>query len=179
MENPISPLPETRAISLWLDDYDDIFSDFDPRPYHERSLSDDFLNEARKVFREKRTGQFELRILIPAGERNSRTEEVVSRRLRSYFKNTERAERGKISRSLRTGIALTLGGFLMMTWTLLLNRLEAGSFLADILLVVFEPAGWFAVWFGLDRLFYTVPEERKAHLFFKKISTAEIIFESY
>jgi len=172
-------MSETRAISLWLDHYDDIFSDFDPRPYRERALSDDFLNEARKMFREKRTGRFELRILVPEGERDSRAEAVVARRLRGYFRGMERSERIKISRSLRTGALLTLGGFLMMTSALFLNRLEAGSLPADILLVVFEPAGWFTVWFGLDRLFYTVPEERKAHLFFKKISAAEIVFESY
>ena len=36
-------------IFLWLDDFDDIFSDFDPRPYSARELSDDFLDEVRKI----------------------------------------------------------------------------------------------------------------------------------
>ena len=34
-------------ISLILDSYDDIFSDFDQRDFSERSLSDDFLIECR------------------------------------------------------------------------------------------------------------------------------------
>ena len=51
-------------ISILLDNYDDIFSDFDPRPYSERSLSDDLLNEARKASRDKNTGRLELRFLI-------------------------------------------------------------------------------------------------------------------
>ena len=35
-------------ISIVLDSYDDLFSDFDPRPYRIRALSDDFLLECKK-----------------------------------------------------------------------------------------------------------------------------------
>ena len=51
--NPKSPstkeetekLLQQSEISLLLDSYDDIFSDFDPRPYNQRALSQDFLAE--------------------------------------------------------------------------------------------------------------------------------------
>ena len=33
-----------RHVSIWIDSYDDVFSDFDPRSYDERNISDDFLN---------------------------------------------------------------------------------------------------------------------------------------
>ena len=46
----------TRDISIWLDNYDDIFSGFDPKPYSERVLSDDFLTEVGKVCKEKDEG---------------------------------------------------------------------------------------------------------------------------
>src|SRR3989339_701864 len=52
-------------VSMWLDGYDDIFSDFDPRPYSQRSLSDDFLSEAKKVSSGKTGDRLELRFLIP------------------------------------------------------------------------------------------------------------------
>ena len=45
-------LTETKDIKIWIDEYDGIFSDFDPRPYSERNMSDDFLNECNKLFRE-------------------------------------------------------------------------------------------------------------------------------
>ena len=51
-KHEIKELLEKTQISLWLDDYADIFSDFDPRPFSQRALSDDFLNEAKKVVRE-------------------------------------------------------------------------------------------------------------------------------
>ena len=40
-------------ISLILESYTDIFSDFDPRPYDQRTLSDDFLLECKKAVRRK------------------------------------------------------------------------------------------------------------------------------
>ena len=41
-------------IPLVLDSYDDIFSDFDPRPYSERAMSGDFLLECKKASAEKK-----------------------------------------------------------------------------------------------------------------------------
>src|SRR4051812_46940136 len=73
-------------LSIWLDTYDDIFSDFDPRPYSERALSDDFINEARKMVREKPTGTIELKLLMPSELRNNETENIIINSLHSHFK---------------------------------------------------------------------------------------------
>lgn len=43
----------SQNISIWLDTYDDIFSDFDYRQFSEKALSDDFLTELQKMYREK------------------------------------------------------------------------------------------------------------------------------
>lgn len=37
-------------ISILLRSYNDIFSDFDPSTYIDRTLSDDFINQAKKIF---------------------------------------------------------------------------------------------------------------------------------
>ena len=73
-------------ISLILDTYDDIFSDFDPRPYEERALSDDFLLEAKKASRDKATGTIELIFMMPAGKRDTHKESLIKRRLRDHFR---------------------------------------------------------------------------------------------
>jgi hypothetical protein len=45
----VNNTPKTgRSFSIWLDEYDDIISDFDPWLYSERALSDGFINEAKK-----------------------------------------------------------------------------------------------------------------------------------
>ena len=63
-------LLQLSEISLIIDTYDDIFSDFDPRPYSQRALSDDFLLEARKASKDKVSGTFELNFLIPSHLKN-------------------------------------------------------------------------------------------------------------
>lgn len=52
-------------ISLILDSYDDIFSDFDPRPFSEKALSDDFLVECKRAARDKDRSVVELKLLVP------------------------------------------------------------------------------------------------------------------
>lgn len=70
LEEEKEKLLKLSEICLILDTYDDIFSDFDPRPYDERGLSDDFLSEARKAVKKKPSETIELKFLIPANKRN-------------------------------------------------------------------------------------------------------------
>ena len=42
-------LQPRKEISFWLDSYDDLFSDFDPRPYAQKGFSEDFLDEAKRA----------------------------------------------------------------------------------------------------------------------------------
>lgn len=74
-----------KNISLILDSYDDIFSDFDPRPYSEKALSDDFLSECRKASRDKKDDEVELRLLVPAQKREINDETKIKRRLKDHF----------------------------------------------------------------------------------------------
>ncbi len=71
-------------ISLILDGYDDIFSDFDPRPYSERALSDDFLSECKKAARDK-DEKLELRLMVPGDNRNFKDELKIRKRLKTHF----------------------------------------------------------------------------------------------
>src|SRR4051812_10842504 len=73
-------------LSIWLDNYDDIFSSFDSRPVAERTLSDDFITEARKMAREKVSGHIELKLLMPAKARHKATEEAIIKSLHERFR---------------------------------------------------------------------------------------------
>ena len=55
-----------------LDTYDDIFSDFDPRPHARRELSEDLIKELSRRYRENPKGDLELRFYIPAHAREPR-----------------------------------------------------------------------------------------------------------
>ena len=169
-------LPE---ISLRLNNYDDMFSDFDSRPYSERALSDDFLNASQKMFRETKTGKFELRLLVPKSLRDEKQESIIKRRLKIFFKQREHDGRTKIGGSIRKGLYLSILGFFIMVLAAYLSYIDKRGFLLKFLIIIFEPAGWFSVWYGLDQIFYTAQEKRANYDFFRKISEADIIFEEY
>ena len=86
-------------LSIWLDEYDDIFSDFDSRPIDERSLSDDFLAEVRKMVREKPSGAISLKLLIPADKRKKELETVAIKNLHTYFHHAAASRRTRSTRA--------------------------------------------------------------------------------
>ena len=75
-----------REITIQLDTYDDIFSDFDPRPYSSRALSEDFIKEIKRHYMEDKRGRFEVHFTIPASERNIGDEGLIKKRLRMLLK---------------------------------------------------------------------------------------------
>ena len=81
----LKTLLDKAHISLILDGYDALFSDFDPRPYPERAISDDFLVEAKRAIREAEPGTLEMRFLIPKHLKNAHEEEIIRDRLHHYF----------------------------------------------------------------------------------------------
>jgi hypothetical protein len=166
-------------LSIWLDDYDDVFSDFDSRPISERSLSDDFLVEVRKMVREKPTGHVELKLLIPAAKRNKEIEGIAIKNLHTYFRHAAATISEEIRKTRRRGILLTALGFLLMLATAYIVGISNHSFFFNALQIVLEPSGWFIVWTGMDNILYT-SRNRKPNLEFNtKMAHAEIIFVTY
>ena len=170
--------PAAGAVSLWLDTYEDIFSDFDPHPYGQRALSEDFLAEARRAVRDRRDEVPELRFLIPTQIRNLADEATIRRRLRDHF----RRHADRLARERRRGIwvslAIAAAGFAVMTASALLRR-QPETIARTVLHVLLEPAGWFAVWFGLDQLFYGTRELAREHAFYRKMARADVVFTAY
>lgn len=170
-------------ISLWLDTYDDIFSDFDPRPYSKRALSDDFIFEAQKVSKEVKPGLLELRLLIPHDQRNVSQENTIKERIRKHFEHQFVTLQEERTKNVKKGIMLAVSGFVLLLIASYLSYLEVenvpGSFFIHFLLVLFEPAGWFIGWYGLDHVFYLAREKKSDHEFYQKMSKLRIKFETY
>jgi hypothetical protein len=175
-ERPAAPAP--NVISLWIDDYDDIFSDFDPRAFSERALSEDFLAELKRAVRDRRDGVSELRFLVPAPVRDLSDEATLRKRLREHFR--KHAERlGRVHRrTLWTSVAVAAAGFGVLTASAVL-RGQPEAFWRTLLNVVLEPSGWFAVWFGLDRLVYGARHTRRKRAFYRRMATADVGFIAY
>jgi hypothetical protein len=126
-ERPREPAPPTGALSLWLDNYDDIFYDFDRHPYGQRALSEDFLAEARRAVRNRHDEVPELRLLVRAAVRRVNDETIIRKRLRDHFrKHADRLSRRR-HRMIWTILGVAAAGFALMTASTLLRRQPEGS----------------------------------------------------
>ena len=169
-------LTELSQIILRIDSYEDIYSDFDPRPHSKRALSDDFLIEAQKASRDKTGNQIELRFLLPKAVKNTEEENTVKRRLHEHFKRhfsilTEEIKSIKLKGSLQA----VLGAFMLIASAYFSNIL-ADSFKAHMLNALLEPAGWFTAWSGLDQVFYSSYDKKQQRDFYDKMHRSKIVF---
>jgi hypothetical protein len=163
-------------ISLILESYNDIFSDFDPRPYTVRALSDDFLNECRKAIIEKGEN-IELRFLLSKKQRNFSDEQKIKKRLRQHFQKHYLQKHKEIKRIKRSGILWFFLGAILMFLGTFLYKME--GFFFNFLFILTEPAGWFFFWVGLEKIFITSKTKVPEYTFYKKMSSAEIYFSDY
>lgn len=170
------PLAE---VSIWLDTYDDVFSDFDPRPYAERTLSDDFLQAVRKEVLANPAGRFEVRLLIPARLRQPETERLIAERLAAYFREAFASSQAEMRRIQRFGIILTGLSVLTIFLATFVQSSQLPPYTKSLLAALLEPAGWFMVFTGLERLLLT-PEQKKDQLaFLRRMSDCVIEFVPY
>lgn len=172
-------LLELTEISIWLDSYDDIFSDFDPSPYSERLLSDDFLTQAIKFSKNKGGHKMTLNLLLPASIRNEPNEKTIIKRLHSHFRDTYLQLKSEIKKSNQKGIILVLIGTALMITASYLSFMKRQEYSLHLLLVLFEPAGWFLLWAGLDHLVYQSKASKKEFEFYSKMAKSEIKFLTY
>lgn len=170
-------------ISLVLDSYDALFTDFDPRPYSERALSDDFLLECKRAVREK--GEIiELRLLIPTQLRKHSEEPRIRKRLRDHFKKHFKEQEKEIRGIRRRGILWFFIGSIILTISTFLFEYKGSwyqyaKFLFDFLFIISQPAGWFTLWEGLEMIFIISQEKMPDYNFYKKMANANIYFLNY
>jgi hypothetical protein len=166
-------------ISLRLSNYDDIFSSFDPRPYSERSLSVDFLGESKRASIDKPTGDIEIRLMLPDKLRNTEKERIIKGRLKNHFERHAGKIREQYKRIVRTGAAFTVSGiFIMFLATLVLFSFPGNSLFFNFLTILFEPAGWFLFWEGLDQILFETKKIKPELDFYDKMTRSDVIFLS-
>ena len=167
-----------RDISIWLDSYDDIFSDFDPRPYSERNISDDFLYELKKVCKENKSPINNLNLLIPDKSRSDVNENLIIKRLHTHLKKNYHDFRELLMIQKRNGFLSVFAGVVLMIGASYISLLKSENFLMHTILVILEPAGWFILWTGLDDLRKSLRIQRSELDLFIKMAKSKIVFVS-
>lgn len=171
-------LSDSHEVSIWLDNYDDIFSDFDPRPYSERSLSDDFITEAKKVSREKLLKINELNLLIPEAKRNVELETIIIKNLHTNFTRHYDYLHYQSIKIKRKGILFILIGIPFMAAASYFSYLNSPLLFFSILRIICEPAGWFFVWTGFDHIFLMANTKEGDINFYSLLAKTHIHFRS-
>lgn len=171
---------EMSNISLKLNSYLDIFSDFDPREFSEKALSVDFIEEAKRASRDKVSGQLTLRLLMPKKLRNLDKEKVIKKRLIEHFAKHAKTEKSEYKKTFRSGIWFIIAGIVTMILAafFIYESAQANKFM-HFLLIVFEPAGWFLFWEGLNQAIFESKKFKPEYEFNAKLSKCEIEFISY
>lgn len=169
-------LLKLAEINILLSSYNDIFSDFDPSAYADRVLSDDFIIQAKKISKTKSGNKMLLRLLLPANKRNEQDEKVIIKRLYSYFKSVHQQLESEVRKTNTRGFILTLIGIIIMIAASYISFMKPEKYNMHLLLVLFEPAGWFLLWAGLDHLVYSSKETKKELDFNLKMAKSEINF---
>jgi hypothetical protein len=165
-------------IKLWLDDYDDIYSDFDSRHYQKRRISDDFLYELQNEVKLITTPTKNIQLLLPKTMRNEVSERIIASGLNEYFKKQYFFHQKKCKQKLQNGIRLLMLGTIVMLFNTWLSNYFKASFHIIFLRILLEPAGWFLLWAAFDFLFYDFKKLKTERNFFYKMSKTIINFSS-
>ncbi|CAD5265331.1 MULTISPECIES: hypothetical protein [unclassified Imperialibacter] len=167
------------VVTLWIDAYSEIFSDFDPRPFVERAVSDDFVSQLKKVAKDSKGRISILRLLAPSTVRNEEDEKVIRKRLESYF-SSQYQQLVEESQSVKAkGVYFVLAGLSLMVVASYISFLNLPHFYINLLRVLFEPAGWFLFWMGLEILFSFAKNRKNEINFFSRLAIVHIEFGSY
>lgn len=166
-------------LSLWLDSYDDIYSDFDSRNYLKRRISDDFLHELHNGLKYKKERITDILLLLPQESRNETNEQIIADSLQDFFKQQGNYMVDKCRKKLYSGLWLLLIGVLIMSGNLFIGyRIPAKSFPLIALKALLEPAGWFLIWAAFDFLFYGYKDLLNEKRFYSQLSDMKIHFRS-
>ncbi len=178
-EEELAELKESSEIRFAINNYDEIFSDFDPRPIVQRGLSEDFLEEARRASLVKQAGRIDFIFTVPKNARNIKKESIIADRLKKYFrKHSDILDKEK-QKIVNQGIWFVLSGILLMfAATFLIFKYQNNTFITSFFTVLLEPGGWWLFWEGCQLLVFDAKKENANIEFHRRMAQTTIRFVS-
>ena len=158
-------------ITVALEDYDDLFDDFDRREFDTRAVSSDFLDELWKRFRPDEE-HIKLVFTLPKQKRARRAEPIIIRRLNAIFKEKHEHNQRKVAKVKMKGGGFIIGAFILAILGYY-TRMDINPVVGDFLWI---PSYFFA-WYGLESLMFERTKFEKKSVFYKALSHSHIIFE--
>jgi len=171
-------IKDIKEISIAIDTWDDVFSDFDPRPFEIRALSEDFIAELRKRYRESRKGDYLITLYAPTSLKDEKREKAVTQRLKKHFKHRSLQRQKELRRIRLRGITFVVFGICFLGFLTLATYMKYfGELGIEILGIILMPLGWFGIWEGFSKIVDTSPVFMQDEILFDKLSKATYRFK--
>lgn len=164
-------------IDIWMDSYDDVFSDFDPGPYTKRSISEDFIAEVLRREKDAK-GEIQLRLSVPEALRSVRNEAIIKKRLKDYFTKMEKHYWSEARKERDKGMLYFIWGLALLTLIITLQTFMNAYIHVQVLNAVLAPLGWFGMWEGTHHLLEGPKSLNAQKQAYKKLSNAKYEFYS-
>lgn len=171
-------LDDINSISIAIDTYDDIFSDFDPRDILERDLSEDFIKELARRHRQGPKGKFDVVIVAPKTIEDQAIEKKIAARLNRYFHQKHLRYKKAIDElRIRGAVYIAVGMLLLIALTLLAYFGKMDRLTLELVGIIFMPLGWFGIWEGFSKIVDIPFRLGSDALVYKGLSKASYKFE--
>lgn len=164
-------------LSLWLDTYDDIYSDFDSRHYLKRRISEDFIDELRMSLKYRKDQPDALILLLPANQRHIDIEKEITMSIKEQMKDRFDMLVEKVRNILIRGVLLLCSGLVLMGISAFVTLKKPAGYLPLLLRISLEPASWFMLWTGLDLLIYDYRRTKKEKSFYNSLTAMTVHFK--
>lgn len=169
---------DIQEITIAIDSWDDIFSDFDPSPLEHRILSEDFLAELKKRYRETQRGNFVITIYAPLSLKDGLSERLVIKRLKQYFKFRHLELRKEIAEAVKKGMLFVFFGIIFLASLTLMAYFKTLDTLSlELVGIILMPLGWFGIWEGFSRVIEPSPLVKQDMDEFGKLTKATFKFK--
>jgi len=176
-ENIEQRLKDINEISIAIDTFDDIFSDFDPRPLNDRVLSEDFISELKKRYRETSSGNPVVTIHAPISLKDEKVEKMVVQRIKRYLKYSSLLRKKEINMFRVRGLIFVVSGIvLLVSYTVINHYKLAVRLTRELIGIILLPLGWFGIWEGCSKIVDTSPRFIQDYKLLDRLSKADYKF---
>lgn len=167
---------KTYQIEVSLDDYDDIYDDWDPSPFKKRDIEDEF-NDFVVNSSEDIPLNYNISILLylPQDKRNPNKEIALISAYRNFYDYAiERLNKSKTNLHKRTASSFFLSMLFLSIGYFF--RSENSNLLLDVLNEGIFIGGWVFLWEFFTKMFITKREVQNEYMVYKRLYNSEILF---
>jgi hypothetical protein len=168
-------------VGIILAEYQDVFSDFDPRPHTHADLSKDFLRECQSRILKLQQDDYDLRLLIPTRQQDVKQEETIIKRVTQYFADRYVLMVQKHASQVKYALFWLFCGLLLMFISAISSEAvsEKTGVEYALISVMLDPAGWFLCWSGLDKCYESYKHSRTRVAKARKFAELNVTFLPY